>query len=547
MSVQMCRSVGRNHNMFKLSHKYAIVLSCILTTITTRPIFAEPSDTDSIERGRYLVKITGCNDCHTAGYSTSEGQTPEDQWLMGDPDGWEGPWGTTFGINLRLYVQEKTEEQWLEIAKTEKMLPPMPWFNLRATTEADLQVMYRFIKSLGPAGEPMPEYIPPTTAAPHWNHPYTGIYVFGDSLSDTGHSPLKKFSNGDMWVQYLAENLNLTYNPEDNFAYAGALTDNTNKLGNFPGLQTQVDQYLANHATADPQALYVVWAGANDLLADLSTPDKIAQVIATAVTNIVTAVTKLQQHGAKNLIVLNLPDLGKTPRALSQGASDTLTTISTHFNQSLATALQPLSVIQINIFASLEALIDPQANLSFTHLTHLTEVCVNQQTVCDNPDEYVFWDDIHPTSVIHRVLASIIEIALVEPYYVDSAQDTLAVESWAYLPLIEVTQETSKQILLNTRLFHDPHDRRYHFEVTYSNAHLFKSFQDLVTLPTTKSMVYPTFDAVTGQLHVPVIQVKGVEDSITKYKADLASVLDVTSLLFAPTTFRLTHAQELTP
>jgi mono/diheme cytochrome c family protein len=58
---------------------------------------AQTADAETVERGRYLVTITGCNDCHTAGYLASEGQTPEEQWLTGDTFGWRGPWGTTFG------------------------------------------------------------------------------------------------------------------------------------------------------------------------------------------------------------------------------------------------------------------------------------------------------------------------------------------------------------------------------------------------------------------------------------------------------------------
>src|SRR5215212_12212744 len=58
-----------------------------------------------VERGRYLVKVAGCNDCHTAGYAMAGGKVPESQWLMGDHLGWRGPWGTTYAVNLRRYMQ----------------------------------------------------------------------------------------------------------------------------------------------------------------------------------------------------------------------------------------------------------------------------------------------------------------------------------------------------------------------------------------------------------------------------------------------------------
>jgi mono/diheme cytochrome c family protein len=113
------------------------------------------------DRGRYLVKIAGCNDCHTPGYAETAGKVPEKDWLVGDKTGWRGPWGTTYSSNLRLYFQHLSEDQWVTIAHTVELRPPMPWFALRDMTEQDLRAIYRFIRSLGPAGEPAPDYLPP--------------------------------------------------------------------------------------------------------------------------------------------------------------------------------------------------------------------------------------------------------------------------------------------------------------------------------------------------------------------------------------------------
>jgi mono/diheme cytochrome c family protein len=114
-----------------------------------------------IERGKYLVKIAGCNDCHTPGYVMSGGKVPESQWLVGDKLGWRGPWGTTYPINLRLYMRDMTEEKWVKTAKTMQTRPPMPWFNLNDMTEQDLKAIYQYTKSLGPAGEMAPTFVPP--------------------------------------------------------------------------------------------------------------------------------------------------------------------------------------------------------------------------------------------------------------------------------------------------------------------------------------------------------------------------------------------------
>jgi mono/diheme cytochrome c family protein len=126
-----------------------------------------------VERGRYLVKITGCNDCHTAGYAPTGGKIPESEWLTGDALGWRGPWGTTYPTNLRLYMQELTEEQWVKKGKTLNARPPMPWFNVRDMSRSDLRALYRYIRHLGPAGKPAPAYVPPgeTPAGPYVQFP----------------------------------------------------------------------------------------------------------------------------------------------------------------------------------------------------------------------------------------------------------------------------------------------------------------------------------------------------------------------------------------
>jgi mono/diheme cytochrome c family protein len=119
------------------------------------------ADQKQIERGRYLIKITGCNDCHTAGYGARAGQVPEKDWLQGDTLGWQGPWGTTYAPNLRLHFSNLSEQQWLKQARTMQARPPMPWFVLREMTDADLKAMHAYVRAAGPAGKPAPAGLPP--------------------------------------------------------------------------------------------------------------------------------------------------------------------------------------------------------------------------------------------------------------------------------------------------------------------------------------------------------------------------------------------------
>jgi mono/diheme cytochrome c family protein len=127
---------------------------------------APADDKASIERGRYIAKTSGCNDCHTPGYAESGGQVPRERWLTGSPLGWQGPWGTTYPANLRLKLQSMDEQAWMDYSAGLHTRPPMPDFAIRAMSEADRRALYRFVRSLGPAGQPAPAYLPPGTEAP---------------------------------------------------------------------------------------------------------------------------------------------------------------------------------------------------------------------------------------------------------------------------------------------------------------------------------------------------------------------------------------------
>ena len=126
----------------------------------------------AVEAGRYLITIGGCNDCHTPGYMEAGGQTPEADWLLGSPVGFRGPWGTTYASNLRLLVQDLSEDEWVQMIHTRKAQAPMPWMNVNKLSEQDARSIYRFIASLGAQGERMPVAIGPD------QEPVTPYFLF---------------------------------------------------------------------------------------------------------------------------------------------------------------------------------------------------------------------------------------------------------------------------------------------------------------------------------------------------------------------------------
>ncbi|SDQ51291.1 hypothetical protein [Pseudoxanthomonas sp. CF125] len=126
---------------------------------------AEPA-VDLLAKGEYLVKVGGCNDCHTPGYAPSGGKLPKEQWLTGSNQGFMGPWGTTYASNLRLSLSKMSEAQWLVYSGTFHTRPPMPDFTVRELSEQDRRALYRFIASLGQAGQAAPAYLPPGQQPP---------------------------------------------------------------------------------------------------------------------------------------------------------------------------------------------------------------------------------------------------------------------------------------------------------------------------------------------------------------------------------------------
>jgi phospholipase/lecithinase/hemolysin len=242
------------------------------------------------------------------------------------------------------------------------------------------------------------------------------IYVFGDSLSDVGNvyqatngkSPPSppyfkgRYSNGPVWVEYLASGLKLTSNLNNNFAYGGAKTGDSQDLP--PGVLTQIQRFKAKNPAANPNALYIIWAGANDYLGgatDTTVP----------INNLATSVKRLAEIGAKNIVVVNLPDLGKLPATRTTERANSLSSLTQIHNSGLAASLASLrqQIGAINIkYVDVYALFKRVYNSPQQYgLKNVTQGCLNQGNICDRPNEYLFWDGIHPSTAAHKLLVQL--------------------------------------------------------------------------------------------------------------------------------------------
>lgn len=125
-----------------------------------------PEEPAVVERGRYLIEISGCNDCHTEEFMDKGGDVPEEEWLTGSRLGWRNEQGTTYATNLRLLISRIGEDQWVTMAQTMRTKAPMAWYRLREIKEGDLRAIYRYVRWLGPAGQPAPKSLPPEVMPP---------------------------------------------------------------------------------------------------------------------------------------------------------------------------------------------------------------------------------------------------------------------------------------------------------------------------------------------------------------------------------------------
>lgn len=244
--------------------------------------------------------------------------------------------------------------------------------------------------------------------------PINELYIFGDSLSDVGtvfratggmYPPLPtyfqgRYSNGPVWIEYLADHLHLSSSQTNNFACGGATTgSDRNSL--VPGLLTQAQSFIQTHQETNPNALYVLWAGANDYLQGVSSAT-------IPVENVTRAIASLANAGAKNILVANLPDLGQLPATRTSVNSTSLSALTQAHNQGLRRSLKVLSQQHSDIKIAtldantlyLEAIRNPKA----FGFTNVISACLSGLNTCGNPDQFLFWDGIHPTTAAHRIL-----------------------------------------------------------------------------------------------------------------------------------------------
>jgi phospholipase/lecithinase/hemolysin len=240
-----------------------------------------------------------------------------------------------------------------------------------------------------------------------------------------------------VWVQDLAFDLGLVpLKPSllggTDYAYgtaeSGVTAFNTSAANtDLIGATGQLAQFQATNATADPNALYTIWIGSNDL-SDILTgqlPSQYAGDIGAVVGNIYSAVSILAGMGARNFLILTVPDLGESPEVLAGGPAESagVSFLSNSFDTALTNGIPGLAAADsvnisvLNTYALLDTTVGNPASYGFSNVTQpcLTgEVNYAGGTPCANPSQYLFWDQLHPTAAGHEIVAEE-ALALVTP------------------------------------------------------------------------------------------------------------------------------------
>ncbi|WP_372843895.1 autotransporter domain-containing protein [Psychrobacter sp.] len=281
---------------------------------------------------------------------------------------------------------------------------------------------------------------------------YSSVTFFGDSLTDGGYfSPITQGKLGikesgqfttnpdNVWATSFAEHLGTTSvantlgSPQtgNNYAIGGARAGvdivNTDFGVNVPvaSVSTQVTGYLANKKV-DPNGMYVVWGGANDLLAAATNPANAINTISSAAGSQVGAIKALKDNGANYILVPNIPDIGLTPTAITAGAGfqSSGTMLANLYNQTMysGAVATGANIIPLDTFSLLQQVAANPKAYGFTNMTQKacntssSLLCGSNNLVAPDANEsYFFADGIHPSGRAHQMIADYANAVVTAP------------------------------------------------------------------------------------------------------------------------------------
>lgn len=303
------------------------------------------------------------------------------------------------------------------------------------------------------------------TSVTTYANAFNQTYFFGDSQTDTGYlgnltsqvsNPSGKFiTNPDkVWAEHVADYYGTSAKSirenGTNYAVGGALAgDDTVNTAfgvnvTIPATTTQVANYLTSTGgKANPNALYGMTSGANNLLAAQQNPTNATALLTTTANQTASAINSLHNAGAKYIIAPNVPDVGLSPRVRDLGATaQAATTQATSGYNALLTselAKSDANVIPLNMFHLMQEVAANPSEYGFSNVTgracSVSEaVLCNQNTLVEANanNSYFFADGLHPTGAGHALIGDYAISVLTAPTQMSSITHNLAQQGSQY-------------------------------------------------------------------------------------------------------------------
>lgn len=241
------------------------------------------------------------------------------------------------------------------------------------------------------------------------HHP--SLVVFGDSFSDNGGTDgfgFNRYSNGDVWSDYLSRNLALTSTL--NMAHGGAQTSEANYHGlDWSGLQWQVEQFIQLHRPLNQDIWAIFFIGYNDFFTAIETPHleetRSLVPVKQGIANYQKAISRIMDEGIKKITVINIPSARFMPGFSAAndygGHLEYMELLINEYNRAMSHMVggQP-GLNLVDAHSAFEMFVPQFSNISqpwngsYERASNLS---------------YLWWDEWHPMTDFHRMLAQLIE------------------------------------------------------------------------------------------------------------------------------------------
>ncbi len=238
---------------------------------------------------------------------------------------------------------------------------------------------------------------------------YNHIVAFGDSLTDNKPNPSNPqyaaYSNGPVWIDYVANDMGCNL---DNYADSGDRSEH---------LSSQLDEFQTTlgETGISKETLITIWIGGNDIKdffwdGDITNQEEVDTYLLQAMNSISATVNELIDLGASNFLLLNVPNLGQTPGARLMNRVNETEYLTDEFNRQLTSTFSDLlndnqDSIFFQTYDAYALLESAVANPEAYGITNVSDPLKFAGADAD-PDGYLFWDLIHPTTRTHEMIAN---------------------------------------------------------------------------------------------------------------------------------------------